>query len=74
MIVVDSSVWIDFLNGHATPEVGRLSVLIGMEPLWLAISSSLKCCKGYIQRRMLSASKRHYADLTWFRCWIRNSP
>ncbi|MGZ8408365.1 MAG: type II toxin-antitoxin system VapC family toxin [Hyphomicrobium sp.] len=33
MIVVDSSVWIDFLNGHATPEVGRLSVLIGMEPL-----------------------------------------
>lgn len=33
MIVVDSSVWIDFLNGHATPEVGRLSALLGTEPL-----------------------------------------
>ena len=33
MIVVDSSVWIDFLNGNATPEVGRLSSLLGVEPL-----------------------------------------
>jgi hypothetical protein len=33
MIVVDSSVWIDFLNGNATPEVGRLSTLLGTEPL-----------------------------------------
>ena len=33
MIVVDSSVWIDFLNGNATPEVGRLSALLGNEPL-----------------------------------------
>jgi predicted nucleic acid-binding protein len=33
MIVVDSSVWIDFLNGNATPEVGRLSALLGTEPL-----------------------------------------
>jgi predicted nucleic acid-binding protein len=33
MIVVDSSVWIDFLNGNATPEVGRLSSLLGTEPL-----------------------------------------
>lgn len=33
MIVVDSSVWIDFLNGHRTAEVGRLSALLGTEPL-----------------------------------------
>lgn len=33
MIVVDSSVWIDFLNGNATPEVGRFSTLLGTEPL-----------------------------------------
>ena len=33
MIVVDSSVWIDFLNGNVTPEVGRLSTLLGTEPL-----------------------------------------
>ena len=33
MIVVDTWVWIDFLNGNATPEVGRLSSLLGGEPL-----------------------------------------
>jgi hypothetical protein len=33
MIVVDSSVWIDFLKGHSTPEVARLSILLGTEPL-----------------------------------------
>jgi predicted nucleic acid-binding protein len=33
MIAVDSSVWIDFLNGNGTPEVARLSRLLGVEPL-----------------------------------------
>ena len=33
MIVVDSSVWIDFLNGHRTAQVERLSALLGTEPL-----------------------------------------
>ena len=33
MIVVDTSVWIDFLNGHRTAEVERLSALLGTEPL-----------------------------------------
>ena len=33
MIVVDSSIWIDFLNGNATSEVGWLSGLLGIEPL-----------------------------------------
>ena len=29
MIVVDSSVWIDFLNGRRAPHVGRLLALLG---------------------------------------------
>ena len=33
MIVGDSSVWLDFLNGNGTPEVARLSRLLGVEPL-----------------------------------------
>ncbi|MDX2223986.1 MAG: PIN domain nuclease [Rhodospirillaceae bacterium] len=33
MIVVDSSVWIDFLRGGETEQVGRLTRLIGQEPL-----------------------------------------
>ena len=33
MIVVDSSVWIDFFNGIRTPETDRLAALLGSEPL-----------------------------------------
>ena len=33
MILVDSSVWIDHLNGQATDAVGRLRRLIGHQPL-----------------------------------------
>ncbi|HEV2364581.1 MAG TPA: PIN domain nuclease [Caulobacteraceae bacterium] len=33
MIVVDSSVWIDFLKGNPTPETDLLDRLLGVEPL-----------------------------------------
>ena len=33
MIVVDSSVWIDYFRGAATPESNRLDALLGAEPL-----------------------------------------
>jgi predicted nucleic acid-binding protein len=33
MILVDSSVWIDYFNGQDTPQVNRLDALLGVEPL-----------------------------------------
>ena len=33
MIVVDSSVWIDFLNGRSTPHVRRLRSVIGKDEI-----------------------------------------
>ena len=33
MILVDSSVWIDFFNGRITPQTQRLDDLLGREPL-----------------------------------------
>jgi hypothetical protein len=33
VIVVDSSVWIDFFNGVSTPEVERLDGLLGVRPV-----------------------------------------
>ncbi len=33
MILVDSSVWIDFFRGTATPQTDRLDALLGSEPL-----------------------------------------
>ena len=33
MILVDSSVWIDYFNGHDTPETTQLDSLLGIEPI-----------------------------------------
>lgn len=33
MIVVDSSVWVDFFNGKTTPQTNKLQSLMGNEPL-----------------------------------------
>ena len=33
MILVDSSVWIDYFRGTSTPESDRLDSLLGTEPL-----------------------------------------
>jgi predicted nucleic acid-binding protein len=33
VIVVDSSVWVDFFNGTTTPEVERLDGLLGLTPV-----------------------------------------
>ncbi len=33
MIIVDSSVWIDYFNGAETPETGKLDALLGQVPL-----------------------------------------
>ena len=33
MILVDSSVWIDFFHGEPTPQAERLDRLLGVEPL-----------------------------------------
>jgi predicted nucleic acid-binding protein len=33
MILVDSSVWIDYFNGHETPQTHKLDTLLGVEPI-----------------------------------------
>lgn len=33
MIVVDSSVWVDYFNGRDTPQTARLDAVLGIEPL-----------------------------------------
>jgi predicted nucleic acid-binding protein len=33
MILVDSSVWIDYFRGHGTPAAAQLDALLGVEPV-----------------------------------------
>ena len=41
MIVVDTTVWIDFLNGHDAPQVRRLRALFGTEEI--AVGDLMLC-------------------------------
>ncbi len=40
MILVDSSVWIDYFNGARTPASDRLDALVGEEPLLIGDPSA----------------------------------
>ena len=51
MIVVDSSVWIDFLNGIATPQVERLRELMGRVPLMVGDVILLEVLQGVASER-----------------------
>jgi predicted nucleic acid-binding protein len=51
MIVVDSSVWIDFFNGIATAEVERLRTLIGQQPLLVGDVMLLEILQGVASER-----------------------
>ncbi len=62
MIVIDSSVWIDFFNGIATAEVERLRSLIGRQPLLVGDMMLLEVLQGVADereaRRVESALRR----------------
>ena len=51
MIVVDSSVWIDHLNDHPTPEVRRLRALVGREAILVGDLVLLEVLQGMRNER-----------------------
>lgn len=51
MIVVDSSVWIDFFNGTATAEVQQLRRLIGQQPIVVGDVMLLEVLQGVTRER-----------------------
>jgi len=51
MIVVDSSVWIDFFNGTATAQVDRLRGLIGQQPILVGDVMLLEVLQGVTSER-----------------------
>ena len=51
MIVVDSSVWIDFFNGVNTPEVERLDGLLGVTPIAIGDLILVEVLQGFPSQR-----------------------
>ena len=63
MIVVDSSVWIDFFNGVSTPEVERLDGLLGMTPLAIGDLILVEVMKGFRNEQDVATARQLFRSL-----------
>ncbi len=63
MIVVDSSVWIDFFNGVSTPEVERLDGLLGVTPLVIGDLILVEVMQGFRNERDVATARQLFRSL-----------
>lgn len=58
MILVDSSVWIDYFRGVSTPESERLDVLLGSEPVAIGDLILAEVLQGFAVEREFNQARR----------------
>ena len=63
MILVDSSVWIDYLRGNATPQAEKLDALLGTAPLAIGDLILAEVLQGCSTDREFNEVKRTLATL-----------
>jgi len=63
VILVDSSVWIDYLRGKATPQVEKLDSLLGTEPIAIGDLILTEVLQGCITDKEFNSVKRTLATL-----------
>lgn len=63
MIIVDSSVWIDFFNGVSTPEVERLDGLLGVTPLAIGDLILVEVMQGFRNERDVATARQLFRSL-----------
>jgi predicted nucleic acid-binding protein len=63
MILVDSSVWIDYFRGTTTPQVERLDSLLGIEPLAIGDLILTEVLQGFNSERDFNQAKAMLAAL-----------
>ena len=64
MILVDSSVWIDYFNGAATPQADQLDGLLGREPLAIGDLILTEVLQGFTDYRDFVKARRLLTSLT----------
>jgi len=64
MIVIDSSVWIDYFNGSDTPQTAILDDLLGVEPLAIGDLILTEVLQGFRQDGDFRTAKRLLTSLT----------
>lgn len=63
MIVVDSSVWIDFFHGVSTPEVERLDGLLGVTPLAIGDLILVEVMQGFRTDQDVASARQLFRSL-----------
>ena len=64
MILVDSSVWIDYFRGTITAQTGRLDRLLGREPLAIGDLILTEVLQGFHNERDFHDARRMLTSLT----------
>lgn len=63
MILIDSSVWIDYFRGEATPQVERLDFLLGSEPLAIGDLILIEVLQGFPSDKEFKEAQRLLTSL-----------
>jgi predicted nucleic acid-binding protein len=63
MILVDSSVWIDYFRGTATPQTDKLDELLGAEPLAIGDLILTEVLQGFSTDKDFNQAKKLLASL-----------
>lgn len=63
MILVDSSVWVDYFRGTSTPQVEKLDVLLGTEPIATGDLILVEVLQGFTSDRDFNQARRLLASL-----------
>lgn len=66
MIIVDSSVWIDYFNGQETPQSNKLDALLGVEPLGIGDLILTEVLQGFRTDADHETAKRLLTSLSIF--------
>ena len=63
MILVDSSVWIDFFRGRDTPQVKVLDALLGRQPLLMGDLILAEVLQGFDKQKDFDEARRLLSSL-----------
>lgn len=58
MILVDSSVWIDYFRGTSTPQTDRLDAILGDEPVVMGDLILAEVLQGFVTDREFNAARK----------------
>lgn len=66
MILIDSSVWIDYFNGLDTPQTSKLDMLLGVEPLGIGDLILIEVLQGFRIDKDYEIAKQLLTSLSIF--------